>query len=254
MRKIGLQLYSVKDAAAKNLLTTIENVAEMGYQGVQFAGFFNHTAEEVKSELNGAGMETAGAHVPITDFQEHLDDTLRYHEKLGNNLLICPFLPEEMRKTADDYQRMAELFNDIGKRVKEAGFLFGYHNHDFEFKSFNGETGFDILYENTDPEWVKMELDCFWASNAGYDPLAIIQKYANRCVSLHIKDMKNDNDKNISTEIGTGTLSFEPLIRAGNEHGVDWFVVEQEDFTKDPMESAAENMIELKKLIQQIED
>lgn len=253
MGKMGLQLYSVKEAAESNLLQTIEIVAEMGYQGVQFAGFFNHAAEEVKSKMNESGITPAGAHVPITAFQKHLDDTLRFHDKIENNLLICPYLPEEMRQTADDYKRTAELFNQIGKQVKEAGFLFGYHNHNFEFTAFDGKTGFDILYENTDPEWVKMELDCFWASNAGYDPLEIIRKYSNRCVSLHIKDMKEDGEKKISTEIGTGSLSFEPLIQAGNENSVDWLVVEQEDFTKDPLASATENARELKKIVERLE-
>lgn len=253
MGKIGLQLYSVKEAAGENLLGTIEDVAEMGYQSAQFAGFFNHSAKDVKSKMDNVGIEPAGAHVPVTDFQENLDDTLRFHEAIDNHLLICPFLPEEMRRTADDYKRTAELFNDIGKRVKESGFSFGYHNHAFEFEAFGGKTGFDILYENTDPDYVKMELDCFWASNAGFDPLDIIRKYTDRCVSLHIKDMTQDGDKKVSTEIGTGTLSFEPLIRAGNEHGVEWFVVEQEDFTKDPMESAAENVKELKKIVEQVE-
>ncbi|HLQ71465.1 MAG TPA: sugar phosphate isomerase/epimerase [Bacillota bacterium] len=252
MSQIALQLYSVREAAESSLLKTIGNVAEMGYEGVQFAGFFNHSAQNVHSKMSECGILSAGAHVPITDFDKNLDDVLRFHDEIENELLICPYLPEEMRQTADDYKRTAERFNQIGKQVKEAGFMFGYHNHQFEFTLFDGKTGFDILFENTDPEWVKMELDSFWASNAGYHPLEIIRTYADRCVSLHIKDMKEDGDTKISTEIGTGSLSFEPLIQAGNENGIDWLVVEQEDFTKDPLVSATENAEALRNIVEGI--
>ncbi|PAV31237.1 hypothetical protein CIL05_00855 [Virgibacillus profundi] len=249
MGKLGLQLYSVKDAAEKDLLGTIRKVSEMGYEGAQFAGFFNHSAEDVKAEIDAAGIVPAGAHVGIDQLENNLDETIKFHQLIGNDLIICPYLPENMRSGSDEYYQTAAVLNKLGKQLKESGIAFGYHNHAFEFDSFDGKTGFDILYENTDPAYVKMELDCFWASNAGYDPLEIIEKYDNRCVSLHIKDMKVAGDKKVSTEIGTGTLDIGKLIESGKKHQVDWFVVEQEDFTKDPLVSAEENASELKKII-----
>ncbi|QGS69489.1 TIM barrel protein [Oceanobacillus sp. 143] len=222
----------------------------MGYTGVQFAGFENYTAEAVKSTMAEAGIIAAGAHVQLELLENRLDETLKYHETIGNDLIIVPYLQESRRTTADDYKRTAELLNDIGNKMKAEGFSLGYHNHNFEFDRFDSETGFDILYENTDASNLKMELDCFWASYAGYDPVTIIEKYADRCVSLHIKDMKLEGAEPISTELGTGTLPLSTYISKGNEIGVKWFIVEQEHFTKDPLESAAENVKAIRSILE----
>lgn len=251
MGKLGLQLYSIKDAAKEDFLGVLEKVANMGYEGAQFAGFFDHMATEVKAKMDEVGIKAAGAHIQIEEVQDNLDALLSYHDTIDNRLLICPYLPENMRTTEDDYKRTAELFNNVGEKLAKAGFSFGYHNHAFEFDMFNGKSGFELLYENTDPLLVKMELDCFWAAHAGFSPVGIIEKYADRCVSLHIKDLKLMNGNPVSTEIGTGTLDIPQLIQAGKDGQVDWFIVEQEDFTGDPLVSAAKNAIELKRVIKQ---
>ncbi|MBO0600627.1 sugar phosphate isomerase/epimerase [Sporosarcina sp. E16_3] len=251
MGKLGLQLYSIKDAAKEDFLGVLEKVANMGYEGAQFAGFFDHTATEVKVKMDEVGIKAAGAHIQIEEVKDDFDKLLSYHDTIDNRLLICPYLPESMRTTEDDYKRTAELFNNVGEKLAKAGFSFGYHNHAFEFDLFNGKSGFELLYENTDPQLVKMELDCFWAADAGFSPVGIIEKYADRCVSLHIKDLKLVDGNPVSTEIGTGTLDIPQLIKAGKEHQVDWFIVEQEDFTGDPVVSAAKNATELKRVIEQ---
>lgn len=249
MGKLALQLYSVRDMAEVNLLETIRKVSEMGYEGVQFAGFFNHSAEKVRTELDASQIVPAGAHVGIDLLVHHFDETINFHQSIGNDLIICPSLPENMRSTSDEYFRAAEQLNRIGEKLEKAGMTFGYHNHAFEFETFAGKTGFDILFENTDPAYVKMELDCFWASVAGFDPLRTISKYADRCVSLHMKDMKMEGEKKVSTEIGSGILDIWKIIESGKANHVDWFIVEQEDFAKHPMESAEENAGELKKIM-----
>lgn len=252
MGKLGLQLYSIKEAAEKDFLGILEQVAKMGYEGVQFAGFFGHPAKEVKAKMDEVGLKAAGAHIAIEDLQGDLDELINYHNTIGNRLLICPWLAEDLRTTEDDYKRIAELFNSVGERLAKEGFVFGYHNHAFEFDLFDGKLGFDILYENTDPQFVKMELDCFWATAAGYDPVEIIEQYASRCVSLHIKDLKLVEGNPTSTELGTGKIDIAKLVKVGNEHKVDWFVVEQEDFIGDPVESAAQNAKALKKIIESV--
>lgn len=245
MENLGLQLYSVKEAAEKDLLGVLEQVAEMGYKGVQFAGFFSHSATEVKAKMDEVGLKAAGAHVQLSEFQDNFDELIAYHKEIDNKILICPFLPEEMRTTADDYKRTAKLFNKIGKKVKDAGFSFGYHNHAFEFDLFDGKTGFDILYENTDPELVKMELDCFWAVHAGQTPDKIMKQYSDRLFSLHLKDLIIEDGEPISTEIGNGVINVVELIEDGKSWNVDWFIVEQEDFKGDPLESAKQNAKEV---------
>ena len=242
MKNVGLQLWSIREEVEKDLLGMLEEVAEMGYKGVQFAGFFDHTAEAVKAKMDEVGIKATGAHVRIEQLENHFEETLRYHETIGNKLIIIPALPESMRTTEEDYKRTAEQMNEIGRKAHAAGFTLAYHNHDFEFDVFDGKTGFDILFENTDVDHLKMELDCFWASYTGNDPLEIIEKYAGRVVSLHIKDMKVVDNTPISTELGTGTLPLVEYIKKGEAHNVKWFIVEQEDFTGNPVESAAQNV------------
>ena len=241
MPNIGLQFWSVREAMSEDLLGTIEKVSEMGYSGAQFAGFFDQDAKNVKQTLDRVGMKAAGAHVQIDLLQNQLDETMTYHDTIGNDLIIVPFLPEDMRTTVDDYKRTSELLEKIGGQLHSRGFTLGYHNHDFEFKLFGEKTGLDLIFEQTDPNHVKMELDCFWAAFTDNDPMQVIDTYADRCVSLHIKDLKLADGQPISTELGSGQLPLKDYMRKGKEIGVDWFVVEQEHFTQDPLDSATKN-------------
>lgn len=249
MGKFGLQLYSVRDAASVDLLGTVSRAADMGYQGLQFAGFFDTPAKDLKKVLDEKQISVAGTHTGLDALTgDKLKETIAYNHEIGNDLVICPFLGEEARSTRDDYKRTAEQFNKIGQTCKDNGLTFAYHNHNFEFDTFDGETGFDLLFGQTDPQLVKVELDCYWATFAGYKPESIIEQYGNRIVSLHIKDMKEENGARRSIEIGSGTLDIKGLIEQGNKHGVDWFVVEQEQFDGDPMESAKVNIENLRKI------
>jgi len=249
MENIGLQFWSINEAAGEDLLGTIEKVAAMGYSGAQFAGFGEHSAEDVKAKMDEVGIKPAGAHVQLELLENDLEGTLKFHETIGNDLIIIPFLGEERRQSKEDYEKIAAILRDLGEKLHARGFTFAYHNHDFEFEVFDGKTGFDIIFENTDPNHLKMELDCYWAAFAGYDPLEVIDKYADRIISLHIKDQKADTDGPNSVELGTGILPLGDYVAKGKEVGSKWFVVEQEHFTKDPLESAAENVEVLKDLV-----
>jgi sugar phosphate isomerase/epimerase len=252
MVNIGLQLYSIREAAEKDFLGTIELVGDMGYRGIQFAGFFNTPTNDLKKVMDQKGIVPAGSHInPLVfeSLEDQLDEVLQFNNEIGNNLIICPSISEELRKTRDDYKRRADAFNKIGTKCKQNGFIFAYHNHNFEFDLFNNERGFDILFENTDPELVKIELDCYWATYAGLDPTSIIKKYGDRIVSLHIKDLKHVNGEKRSIEIGSGELDFSGLVKVGQDNGIKWFIVEQEQFDADPMESCKINIQNLKPLI-----
>lgn len=245
--EIGLQLYSVREKTEKDLIGTIRQLAKYGYGSLQFAGFFGTPADRLKEVLDEEKIKVAGAHVGLDQLQgDQLEQTLRFHETIGNELLIAPAIPREMRETSDDYKKTAELLNKIGQTCKDAGFTFGYHNHNWEFKQFEEGTGFDLLFENSDPKLVKIELDCFWAKYAGYEPVDIIKKYKDRCVSLHLKDMKIEGDRKMSTEIGSGLLDLRQYIQTGKQYGVKWFVIEQEDYHRDPMDVAEANLKNLK--------
>ena len=249
MGKYGLQLWSVKESAAKDLISTVSKVADMGYEAVQFAGFHNVSAKELKKVLDEKGLLVSGSHTGMDQLsEEKIDETLAYNNEIGNDLVIVPFLHEEFRGSADAWKRTAERFNRIGEYCKKQGFTFGYHNHAFEFEQFDGITGFELLFDNSDAELVKVELDCYWVSYAGLDPVAVINKYKERCMTLHIKDMTTIDGKKQSTEVGNGTLDITALLSTGSSYNVPWFIVEQEQFERDPMESVAISIKYLKSL------
>ncbi|WP_066192138.1 MULTISPECIES: sugar phosphate isomerase/epimerase family protein [Gracilibacillus] len=251
MGKIAIQLYSVREHTANDFLGTLSKLGKMGYEAVQFAGFFDTPAEKLKQVMDEAELVAAGSHMPFDSLTgDQLEDSLAYNRTIGNDLIICPMLPEEYRKDEGAYYRAAEELNEIGRKCKEAGFTFAYHNHDMEFFDLgNGKRGFDIIFEETDHEYVKMELDCYWATHAGVDPLQTIKAYDDIAVSLHIKDMTVENGEKRSIEIGRGSLDIKTLWETGEAVGVEWYVIEQEKFDGDPLDSAQENVVKLKELI-----
>ncbi|GAE91925.1 sugar phosphate isomerase/epimerase [Gracilibacillus boraciitolerans JCM 21714] len=250
--KIAIQLYSVREHTNKDFLGTLSKLGEMGYEAVQFAGFFDTAAEKLKQVMDESGLVAAGSHMPFDSLTgDQLNVSLAYNRAIGNDLIICPMLPEEYRQDEGGYYRAAEELNEIGRKCKENGFTFAYHNHNMEFFDLgNGKRGFDIIFEETDREYVKMELDCYWATHAGVDPLQTIQAYNDLVVSLHIKDMKIENDVKRSIEIGKGMLDIKALWETGESVGVNWYIIEQEQFDGDPLDSAKENVVNLRKLIQ----
>lgn len=250
MGKIAIQLYSVRDYTSKDFLGTLEKLANMGYEAVQFAGFFDTEATVLKEHMDKVGLSAAGSHMPFESLTgEQLESSLEYNRIIGNNLIICPILPEEYRQDEAAYYRGAEELNEIGRVCKENGFTFAYHNHDMEFHDLgNGKTGFDIIFEETDQDLVKVELDCYWATYSDVDPLQIIKGYKDRVVSLHMKDMAIENGQKRSIELGRGMLDIAALKSTGEEANVSWFVIEQEQFDGDPLEAAEENVVNWNKI------
>lgn len=254
MGKIGIQLYSVRDKTKDNFLDTIRELGKMGYEGVQFAGFFGTPANKLKKVMDESGVRNAGSHMQyITLLGEELKETLEYNHVIGNDLIICPALPTELRESVDSYKKAADTLNEVGRKCVEQGFRFAYHNHNFEFYDLgDGQRGFDILFDNTDINHMKMELDCYWATHGGFDPVEIIKNNKDRVVSLHIKDMARVNGEKRTIEIGEGELDFPELLRVGEDYGVEWFTVEQEHFDRDTLESSRINVKNLKEIMVKI--
>lgn len=229
MNNIALQLYSIKELTSPDFLGTLEKVAKIGYNGVEFAGYFNTPGKDLKKAMNSFGLKSAGSHIGISSITENLDEVIEYSLQIDDPYIICPGLPVYMRDSAEAYKKLAALFNEVGLKCKNNGIQFAYHNHDFEFEKFDGQYGLDILLNNTDPDLVHIELDTFWVEYSGLKSIDFINKYKERCSILHIKDMKSLDEK-INTEIGKGIMEFKPMVEAGKKYGVKWFTVEQEEF------------------------
>lgn len=248
MGKVGLQLYSIRELTQKDFFGTIEKVGKIGYDGVEFAGFFNAPAKELRKALDNSGLEACGSHTAIDLLTKNLEEVMDYNHEIGNSFIICPGIPENMRDSSDAWKRTADLFNEIGLKCKENGFQFGYHNHSVEFQLFNGEYGFDILAENTRADLVCLQIDTYWVEYEGLKSVDFMKKYHDRLPLIHIKQMKSFEDKRC-TEIGKGVIDFKEIINLGKEYGTKWYIVEQEYFEIPYMQSIEESLQYLKSIL-----
>jgi sugar phosphate isomerase/epimerase len=243
---IALQMYTVRDDAANDFAGTLQKVAETGYVGVELAGTGGMPATALRALLQDLGLQIAGSHVSLQALEGDLNTALDYNSDLGNPRIVCPWLPVE-RRNEEGYQALADSLNRVGSACKSRGMELLYHNHDFEFDSFGGQTGFDILFGSTDPGLVKIELDTFWAVKGGYDAAELIRKYSGRIPLIHLKDMTADDERTFA-EVGEGTMDWPSIFEAGDANGAAWYIVEQDKCRRPPLESIRISLANLKKM------
>ncbi len=241
---IGLQLYSVRELLPGDYAGTLKQLGALGYQEVEAAGFYKHPADEVKKDMQAAGLHCVSGHYPSSELHARLDEIIAFHKALGTEYIICssPGHKDATAKgalTLEDWRWNAEDFNAMGKKVKAAGLRFGYHNHVAEFEKIDGTVPYDELLRLTDPALVTMEMDCGWVTVGGGDPLAYLKNHATRISMLHVKDFKpktagEEHPK--AAELGQGTIDYKPIFAAAKGHIKHCFV-EQEAFNMAPMES-----------------
>jgi sugar phosphate isomerase/epimerase len=253
---IGLQLYSVRDILPKDYQGTLKKLSPLGYQEVEAAGFFSHTAIEVKQAMSRAGLHCVSAHYSLKDLLAQFDPTIQFGKDLGLQYIVCssPWFKDPSRvrdpgsrsaresMTLDDWKWNAEQFNRIGEQVNGAGMNFAYHNHTPEFRSENGVMFYDEILRLTDPAKVSMELDCGWAAVAGQNPADLLTHYPDRIKLLHVKDFKltpSTTPANAppSTELGHGTIDYHSIFAAAKKASIKHAFVEQEEFDMPPMEA-----------------
>lgn len=242
---VALQMYSVRDKTEKDMLGTLEKVAEIGYKGVEFAGFMDVPAKSMKARLESLGLKPVGSHTSMKLLKENLDEAIAYNLEIGNQYIICPFNSYESR---EDYLRTAAFLEETGKKCRAAGLRLGYHNHDFEFKRYDGEYGFDILFGKTTPENLVAELDTGWAFNAGADPVEYLGRYKGRCPLIHVKDFLTRGERTFA-EIGMGIIDIGAIIKAAAAAGTEWAIVEQDATSLPTLESVEISFNNLKKIL-----
>jgi len=242
---LALQLYTVREAVSKDLEGTLERLAGLGYKQLELFGyngtFFGKTAKEFKSILNKNGISVISSHHTTGmamkgkgTLTDGWDKAIEDIHELGGQYMVCAFLfPNE--RTPENYKALPDLLEKSGKATKAAGIQFAYHNHDFEFEKFEDTTAFDFLASKTSADLVKLELDLYWASKAGQDPVKLFEKYPGRFPLWHVHDMEAGT-KNI-TEIGNGTIDFDRIFAAREKAGLKHWFVEQDTSKRDMFES-----------------
>ncbi|WP_026899049.1 sugar phosphate isomerase/epimerase family protein [Daejeonella oryzae] len=249
---LGIQLYTLRNQLFKDAKDTIIKIAAAGYNDVETFGydrknhFFGLTPKEFKMLLSDNNLISSCGHYNSNDFiRSNSDDEIKMAIEAANAInqkcVIVPYLVADLRDSEDDYKRIAEKLNRAALLCKDANLELAYHNHDFEFTQFGSKTGYDILLDETEAANVKMELDLYWITRAGKDPLAYFEKYPGRFISFHIKDMGKDKVQN--TNIGEGIIDFKTILSRSKQAGAKYYFVEYDELPKeaDPFESIAKS-------------
>ena len=248
VQPIALQLYSVRDLAAADLIDTLRSVAELGYPGVEFAGYHGVPVGDIRAALDQYGLTATGAHVPYARFDNEFDLVIEDLNTLGCTHAQVPWLPVEQRPTTiESATALAVTLNAWGGRAREAGVRLGYHNHDFEFASAGEGTVFDLLVELTDPNLVDFELDLGWVQFAGFDPVAVMKQINGRMPLVHVKDIAAGATFE-AMPVGEGVLDWATLLAAARACGAEWFIVEQ-DNSADPIAEVGRSYLNLSQLL-----
>ncbi len=226
--KLGIQLYTFREQFEQDYDGVLKTLAEIGYKDLEFAGYFQHDAGAIKARMDDLGLVSNSTHVQLADMRDNFDAVVERAAMMGQTKLIIPWLAPEERNL-DGYKAIADLLNERAAPAREAGMTVGYHNHEFEFETINGEVPYDILLERTDPENVTMELDFFWAHKANVDPLALFEKAPGRFSACHIKDASAEGEM---VNIGDGVIDFPAIMAEAEKAGLECFYVENDD-TKD---------------------
>lgn len=242
---IAVQLYSVREDCQKDFPGTLKAIAEMGYEGVDFAGYYDYDAKTIRTMLDDLGLRAAGCHTGLNTLTgDELAKTVEFNRILGNKYLVVPWLPDEYRDSADAWKRTADVFNDIAAKLAPEGMVTGYHNHHVEFTPYEGgQTGWDIVFANTGPG-VVMQIDLGNALHGGADPITYLKRYPKRALTVHLKEYATDNDKAL---VGEGDVDWMQVFDVVENQGVtDWYIVEQESYPYPPMESVKRCLDNLK--------
>jgi sugar phosphate isomerase/epimerase len=244
---IGVQLYTVRDLMKDDFEGTIAKVAQIGYKEVEFAGYFGRTADQVKAVLQKNGLKAPSTHVQYDELDDRFPSVIEFSKAIGLDYIICPWIPENLRKSPDIWKQAADKFNKCGEQTKKAGMQFGYHNHWFEFLPTDGKLPYDELLRLCDANLVKMEMDLCWISTTGTDPVKYFEKYPGRFPLVHVKDVKtmpkistggaqNFGDTVDLTEVGSGVIDWKRIFAHADQAGIKHYIVEH-DHPKQPLAS-----------------
>ena len=227
------------------MLGTLKQVAAIGIKEVEIYDLYGKTAAEFAKILKDDGLTAPSGHYMTRHLHGNWEKEIENAKTIGMKYMVNAILDPEERKTFDDWKRLAELFNKAGEQTQKAGIQYCYHNHNFEFQKYGDTTAYDYLLKALDPKLVKFEMDCFWVTHAGQDPVAYFKKYPGRFPLLHIKDMKDhpaatqekDDKMGMFAPVGHGTIDWKRIFAAAPTGGMKHFFIEQDWCEQPPLEA-----------------
>jgi sugar phosphate isomerase/epimerase len=243
---IGAQLYTVREftQTPEDVAKTLKKIREIGYEAVQVSGFGPIDKAELRKMLDGEGLKCAATHIGFKDMVEEFDRVVDEHRTLGCEYPAIGGMPGEYRNP-EGFHRFAVDASEVADKLKEVGMTFGYHNHSFELQDCGGKTGLEILMDECSDS-VTFEIDTYWIQHGGGSSVVWINKAANRIPLLHLKDMAMLDGEQIMAEVGEGNLDWAGILDAAKAAGTVWYLVEQDRCQRDPFESLAISLKNLK--------
>ena len=233
LKKVGLQLYTVRDLMKADLPGTLRKVAQIGYKEVEFAGYFGRTPAQIKALLKHNGLTSPSSHIGLDILEKDSVRAFADAKSIGHSWVTVPYIPEERRKTVDDWNKIIDLLNQLGPQAKAAGLRLAYHNHDFEIRPVNGVRPLDMMLDKTDPSLVDFEMDLYWVVFGGGDPLDFFNRHPHRFAMVHVKDSAGPPD-NKMVDVGKGTIDFPKIFAQSDKAGIKHNFVEH-DQPADPI-------------------
>lgn len=261
LKNPGIQVYTLREELAKDFAGTMKKVADLGYKNIELfnyqAGqYFGKSISEVKKLMDDLGIKVKSSHTltgwsmpdsvgTLTNgWEQYVEDAAT----LGQEYVVCAYLPESERKSLDDYKKLADLLNSCGEIAKKSGLQMGYHNHAFEFEKMEGEIPYHILLDECDKDLVKYELDLYWTKRAGINPVEYFKKYEGRFPLWHVKDMEAGEDQ-FFAPVGEGVIDWQEIFNHASTAGLEYFFIEQDDTRdKKPFEAIEKSIEYLKGL------
>ena len=235
LEAVGLQLYTTRALMAKDVEGTLATVAGIGYKEVEFAGYFNREPAPLRATLDKLKLTSPSCHVGLDAVEAGFDATAAAAKIIGHKWIVVASVPSRFLESIDSLKELAQRFNAIGKRARDAGLRYGYHNHNVEFKAVDGTVPLELLLSETDPALVDFEMDVYWVTQGGGDPIALINKFPGRFKLLHAKDASGPPDQKMR-DVGSGVIDWKKIFAERKKAGVEHVFVERDD-APDPIAS-----------------
>ncbi|MBV9182658.1 MAG: sugar phosphate isomerase/epimerase [Acidobacteria bacterium] len=244
-KPVGLQLYTLRDQLEKDVAGTIRQVADIGYKDVEIYSLYGKSPAEFQKILQDNGISASSGHYLLPDVKSNWDRRVEEAKTLGLKYMVNAILAPAERTSFEDYKRLVEVFNKAGETAHSAGIQFCYHNHNFEFTKYGDTTAYGYLLKTLDAKLVQFEMDCFWVTHAGEDPVSYFRGYPGRFRLLHIKDMKDkpapthelDAKMGLFAPVGQGTIDWKRIFAAARQGGMQHYYVEQDYCEQAPIEA-----------------
>ncbi|GAA5221747.1 sugar phosphate isomerase/epimerase family protein [Membranihabitans marinus] len=250
--QLGAVSYTFRVSLGEDIPSTLDRIKALGITNMEFSSLFGASARDLRSMLDERGMICTSYGTSYSRIQEDLDKVISEAKTLGAKYVRVAYISHTAPFDKSHADHAIEVFNTAGKKLKENGLTFCYHNHGYEFRPYKDGTFYDYIVENTDPNYVSFELDILWVAHPGHDPVALIQKYGDRMRLMHLKDLKKGVVGDFSGRtpvendvvLGTGQIDMKGVLEAAKDSNIEYFYIEDE--SPQPYQQVPESMIFLK--------